>query len=77
MLRDIPKMLVREHYDKLMILIHQEAKLLNDKSLSDWLEHKKSNPWVLECINLGTSEMTHEDWFTTSHDTNIAESAHT
>ena len=76
MLRDIPKMLVREHYDKLMTLIHQEAKLLNDKSLSDWLEHKKNNPWVLECINLGTSEMTHEDWFTTSHDTNIAESAH-
>jgi hypothetical protein len=40
------------------------------------MRNKKANPWVLQCLSIATSKMARSDWFTTSTNTNIAESAH-
>src|SRR5438552_290242 len=46
------------------------------RSLWIWLNHKEANPWLLTCVTFALSEMSRNDWYNTSVDTNIAESAH-
>ena len=42
----------------------------------NWIKHKDANPWVLTCVTFALSKMGRSDWYSTSVDTNIAESAH-
>ena len=65
-----------EQFSQALIYVTQKAKDKNDKLLLDWLKNKESNPWILRCLSPATSKMSRTDWFTTSHNTNIAESAH-
>jgi len=44
--------------------------------LMNWIKHKDANPWVLTCVTFALSKMGRSDWYSTSVDTNIAESAH-
>jgi hypothetical protein len=53
------------------------ATQINDESVLNWLKNKEGdNSWVLKCVSRATSEMAWGDWYSTSHSTNIAESAH-
>src|SRR5438045_8140175 len=65
-----------DQFSSALIYIKEQAKNKNIKELLDWLKNKDSNPWILQCLNPATSKMSMEDWFTTSHNTNIAEVAH-
>src|SRR5438477_12541414 len=42
----------------------------------NWIKHKDANPWVLTCVTFALSKMGQSDWYSTSVNTNIAESAH-
>src|SRR5271169_2879799 len=65
-----------DQFSSALTYIKEQAKNKNIKELLDWLKNKDSNPWILQCLNPATSKMSMEDWFTTSHNTNIAEAAH-
>jgi hypothetical protein len=52
------------------------AETEDNKKLLDWLDHKRTNRWILTCVCPATTKMSREDWFNTSSSTNIAESAH-
>ena len=75
-LRAIPDIFVEEHFYNLLKSVRKRAEEQNIKVLLDWLEHKDHNPWVLQCLCQATSKMSREDWFSSSTNTNIAESAH-
>jgi hypothetical protein len=46
------------------------------KELNDWLKHKADNPWIFQGLCFPLSNMSHESWFTTRFNTNVAEAAH-
>ena len=75
MLRDIPNITDKQQLQNLLQHIKQES-AGKCKPLENWLKHKERNPWVLQYLNPSTSEMNRSDWYTTSSNTNIAESAH-
>jgi hypothetical protein len=50
---------------------HKHEDVLN------WMKHKEgANSWIVKCVSRATSKMDWNDWYSTSFDTNIAESAH-
>ena len=50
---------------------HKHQDILN------WLKHKEgANSWIVKCVSRATSKMDWDDWYSTSFNTNIAESAH-
>lgn len=56
--------------------IRKRAEKDRIEPLLNWLEHKDKNPWILHCLCIATTEMSREDWFSTSTSTNIAEAQH-
>jgi hypothetical protein len=46
------------------------------KQLGDWIKHKDDNPWIFQGLCFPLSNMSHENWFTTKFNTNVAEAAH-
>jgi hypothetical protein len=60
----------------LSIIRAETIKLDASKALVNWLKHKDSNPWILNCLCFPLSSMRSIDWVATSFTTNIAESAH-
>ena len=46
------------------------------KQLGDWLKHKDNNPWIFQGLCFPLSNISHENWFTTRFNTNVAEAAH-
>ena len=70
-------MMNEEQFWSILQYVEEEAKKLKDESVLDWLQNKKGeNLWILKCLNRATTKMNHEDWYSTSFSTNIAESAH-
>jgi hypothetical protein len=49
---------------------------IRKEKIINWLDHKDSNPWILSCVCPGLTEMKKEDFFSTSFNTNIGESAY-
>lgn len=67
----------KDTFWNLLRYIETEAKKIDDKSILDWLKSKEGiNSWSLECLSWATTEMSREDWYSTSFTTNVAESAH-
>lgn len=67
----------REQFWSLLGHVKEKAIEINDEPLINWLKNKEGdNSWVLECVCRATSKMAWGDWYSTSHTTNIAESAH-
>jgi hypothetical protein len=57
--------------------VKEKATQLKDESVLNWLKNKEGdNSWMLKCVSRATSKMNWDDWYSTSRDTNIAESAH-
>jgi hypothetical protein len=75
-LRMIPELVISEHVDNVIAKARAFAESTNNETLRNWIKHKDANPWVLTCLTLALSQMSRSDWFSTSVDTNIAESAH-
>ena len=75
-LRDIPTVMLRDHYNNILSSVRQAAEAANLKLLLNWLDHKDHNPWILQCLSFATTGISRRDWFSTSATTNIAESAH-
>jgi hypothetical protein len=76
-LKGLPGHLTLESLDAALAIVRAET-LKSDasKSLINWLKHKDSNPWVLQCLCFPLSSMKATDWIATSFTSNIAESAH-
>src|SRR5436309_2288719 len=72
----IPHVTLQDHVDNILASTYEFAEKTNNKKLQDWLNHKKVNPWILTCVTIALSSMNRQDWYSTSVDTNIAESAH-
>jgi hypothetical protein len=50
---------------------HKHEDVLN------WMKHKEgANSWIVKCVSRATSKMDWDDWYSTSFNTNIGESAH-
>jgi hypothetical protein len=57
--------------------VKEKATQLKHVSVLNWLKNKEGdNSWMLKFISRATSKMNWDDWYSTSRDTNIAESAH-
>ena len=56
--------------------VRKEAEAKKLTPLINWLNHKEKNLWILQCVSLATTGMSHRDWQTTRFNTNPAESAH-
>jgi hypothetical protein len=56
--------------------VRDQAEKQEITHLLNWFEHKDRNPWILQCLSLATSKMSPSDWYSTSVNTNISESAH-
>jgi hypothetical protein len=67
---------LQDHVDNILASAHKFAEKTKNKKLQDWLNHKKANPWILKCVTIALSSMNRQDWYSTSVDTNIAESSH-
>ena len=76
LLRQIPDVVVLEHYFNVLTKVRKEAEEAELQVLLNWLDHKDRNPWVLQCISLATIKISHEDWLSTSRNTNNSESSH-
>jgi hypothetical protein len=73
----LPDIQLREHFYEELNFVKAEALKSNNKLILDWLRNKEGkNSWVLECVSPATTEMKKSDWWKTSMNTNIAESAH-
>ena len=61
-----------------MSRIREHARLATPytKQLGDWLKYKDDNPWIFQGLCFPLSNMSHENWFTTRFNTNVAEAAH-
>ena len=75
-LRLIPHVTLQDHVDNILATTNEFVEKTDNKKLQDWLSHKKANPWILNCVTLALSRMNRNDWYSTSVDTNIAESSH-
>jgi hypothetical protein len=77
LLYDLPSMVDRNDFWSLLKHVKDQATKGNNVHLLNWLKNKEGdNSWILECLSRATSEMSPADWYSTSHTTNIAESAH-
>ena len=76
LLYDIPYIMLRDHFDNILRKVQHEAETKDMKPLLNWLDHKDHNPWVLQCFCPATTQISREDWKSTSSSTNYAESAH-
>jgi hypothetical protein len=73
----LPSILTRHDFWNTLQYVKDKAIEINSTSIINWLKNKEGdNSWVLECVCAATSEMSRRDWYSTSHTTNIAESAH-
>jgi hypothetical protein len=75
-LRSIPDTILKDHFLHLLRDIRSTAEIQQNKTLLDWLDHKRANRWILTCVSRATTGMSHSDWYSTNSSTNIAESAH-
>jgi hypothetical protein len=77
-LRIIPEVQSKEAFLGIMSRVREHALLPTryKKQLGDWLKHKEDNPWIFQGLCFPMSNMSHESWFTTRFNTNVAESAH-
>jgi hypothetical protein len=76
LLEELPNITDQEQFNDLYKYVQMEAHKLKDKVLLDWLRHKESNPWILNCVSPAVSTMAKDDWYTTSMNTNNAETMH-
>jgi hypothetical protein len=83
----IPNTLTQDHFYEIMATVRKRADELDLPILSNWLNHKDKNPWILQGLSIAitginnkkqffTIGVNREDWKETSFTTNIAESAH-
>jgi hypothetical protein len=57
--------------------VKEYATEIDDQNVLNWLRNKEGdNSWIVKCVSRATSKMDWSDWYSTSFDTNIAESAH-
>ena len=75
-MRDLCNVTEEDTFHNIYQYVRNEAEKHQIKSLLDWLDDKQRNEWVLQCISPATSKMSKADWYTTSCNTNVAESAH-
>ena len=72
----IPELIILDHVHNILMRAREFAVNNSNDVLMNWIKHKDANPWVLTCITFALSKMGRSDWYSTSVDTNIAESAH-
>jgi hypothetical protein len=78
-LRNIPSLLTTASFESVFRKLSEKATDLaasGNRDLLNWLRHKTINPWIFQGLCFPLSNFSHEDWFTTSFTTNIAEAAH-
>jgi hypothetical protein len=65
-------------FSAIMSRVREHSRLSTpyQKQLGDWLKHKDDNPWIFQGLCFPLSNMSHENWFTTRFNTNVAEAAH-
>lgn len=73
----MPDIQLEQHFNEELDLVRAEAVKTKNQPILNWLRNKEGkNAWVIKCVSPATSKMKREDWYSTSHNTNIAESAH-
>ena len=74
----LPSMVMIRAFNNLMLQICQTAleKQPGQEEVSNWLEHKDHNPWVLRSVYFPLTKISTTNWYSTSFDTNLTESAH-
>src|SRR4030095_16631208 len=76
-LKVLPEIVLEEHFREELARVKADATESNNQEVLSWLQNKEGkNAWVLHCVSPATSRMKKDDWYSTSHSTNIAESAH-
>ena len=65
-----------DYVHNILIRVREFAINNSNDVLMNWIKYKDANPWILTCVTFALSKIGLSDWYSTSVDTNIAESAH-